>query len=379
MIDLETLISPPTADQTYNAWVTQLVRLGVPADTWRQGGSLSTILRVVATSFAGFGTLMQSFIEAGFLDFATGDWLTLLAFYVYGVTRVPATYASGNITLTNGGGGLYTFGPGEVVAKDSTTGETYINTAGFTLNPTSTLTVAFQAVVSGSASSAPIGGIDTLVTTMLGVTISNPGAFVGADPQSDDDLRSMCRNKLGALSMEGPRGAYAYAVTSATRIDGSPVNINRYSISPSSSTGTVTVYVAAPSGTPDPSDITAVENQVEAVARPDTVTASVLAVTAVPVTYALTLYAKATSGIDAPGLVALANTALLAAIATYPIGGIPTPPGTQGYLYGEYVEGVVQGAHPSIYLVTGATDVLLNPGQVATVNVTITARIVVIP
>ena len=95
--------------------------LQIPARSWRVANPLRVILRVVATMYAGFTTVFVALIKSGFLDYAETGWLTLLARYVYGVERVTADFATGEVTLTNSGGGIYPFAAGELRLQDPTT------------------------------------------------------------------------------------------------------------------------------------------------------------------------------------------------------------------------------------------------------------------
>ena len=259
-----------------------------------------------------------------------------------------------------------------------------MNTSAFTLNPGDTLLVDFQAVEAGSASSAAAAAIDSLETVLLSVTVTNPAAFIGQDEEDDPSLRQGCRDKLALLSSLGARGAYRYAVTRALRPDGTPVDINRVQIIADPLTGIVTIYAASPSGTPTSADLGYAADNVEAPsngalggARPDTVTATVVGATSVGLTSTLTVWATRTAGVAASDIQTQVTDALAAAIKTYPIGGLAKPPSTQGYLYGDYIAGVVKGANSAIFDVDGAdTDLALSPGQVATLAVTLDVRLV---
>jgi hypothetical protein len=247
----------------------------------------------------------------------------------------------------------------------------------FTLNPGDTILVNVQAVEQGSASSAPPATVTTLVTVLPGVTVTNPASIVGSNAEEDPDLRQRCKDKLSIISGRGPRGAYDYAVRSAIRGDGSPVNINRKSISPSSSTGVVTIYVASPSGAPDPADLPYIVTSIETYARPDTVTANVLGANPVAFSKALTVWARRVDGVDATAISGFVQDALLALLKDYPLGGIPKPPSTQGYLYATTIEGAAKAAHSSIYAIDGVgADVAMSPGDVATLAATVTVNIV---
>jgi len=63
-------------------------------------------------------------------------------------------------------------------------------------------------------------------------------------------------------------------------------------------------------------------------------------------------------------------------ISGYPIGGIPKPPATQGYLWTTTIDGTIKAAHPSIYAVDGlGSDLAMSAGQVATLATTLTIRL----
>jgi phage-related baseplate assembly protein len=376
-LSLDDLVKPLTADEVLETFLSTLETLGVKARSWRTGGVARTILKVVATSYASYTTVQANFIKSAFLDYAAGDWLTLAAKQIFNVDRRAATFATGKLTLVNNSVSVYTRAAQAVRFRNPTTKKVYTNVAGFTINPGQTLEIDVVAIELGTASNAAPGTIVEFETVLFGVACTNAAAVVASPAESDTDLKVRCRAKQATISVRGPRDAYVYAVTSALRIDGTPVDINRSQISPSSSTGTVTVYVASPAGAPIAGDITAVAESIEAVARPDSVTVSVLAATTVPLARTLTVWARRQNGVSSSDISALVNAALIDAIAAYPIGGLPKPPVTQGYLYADFLAGVVKSAHASIYDVDGTgSDVALNPGEVATLATTITVRVI---
>lgn len=395
MQTISDLLSTQTAAQIRQSMVNGLVTVGIRADLWRPGGGYSLILTVVANMFAGFQQLVVQTIGFGFLPTAVGGWLTLLAFYVYGVTRPPATFANGAVTLVNPGGGTFNYEPGQVTFLNSTTAATYVNTQAIALTPLSTQTVNVQAVNPGSASNAAPGQIDTLQTTMLLVTVSNALAVLGSDAMLDADLLTMCLNSLGAQSVRGPRNVYAFAAQVAVSpTTGAPVNVNRTARSISSHTGTVTVWCASPQGAPTSDDLAGVANSIEngvpglnppfSGARPDGVTAIVNAVTTVPYSAPLIVWAQALPGLTEADLVAQIASELDDLFEVYPVGGLATDT-TRG-LFGSYVEGAVESVNSAIFKVEtpGATntpnvplpDLPLVDGEIA-VNAIVTAAITV--
>lgn len=337
------------------------------------------MLTIGSVIVAGTTTLVAEAVKSGFLDFAEDDWLAQLAYYGYGVLKVEATTATGQVQLTNVGGSLTSWPPMAFRVQNAATGKVYANTSAFTLNPGSpesptVLTIDVQAVEVGASSSSIAGSIDTLVTGITDVTVTNPTDVIGTDAESDEILRQRCRDKLATLSGKGPRGAYRYAVLSATRPDGSPVDINRVAVFADPNSGIVTLYAASPSGAPTAADLAYADANVEALARVDTDRYDLFAAVTIPLTAAITVYAKTTPGLNAADLAADIDAALEQAVATYPIGGIPKPPILDGFLWASFLDGVIRGVNPAIYAVDGTVDLPLATGQVPSLAVTLTVR-----
>lgn len=381
MLAIDDLVAAPSAADIRAEWVSRLVGLGIPADKWRPAGALSVALTAGSVIFAGFCALIAAAAQSRFLDFATGQWLTLAAWYDFGVARVEATFATGQVQLTNTGGTLTSFPAGGFQVQNPATGKVYANTSPFTLNPGSpasptVLTIDIQALELGAASSSVAGSITKLVTTISLVTVTNPTDVIGTDAEDDATLIQRCRDKQGTLSGKGPSSAYRYAVLSATRPDGSPVDINRVAKTADPTTGIVTLYAASPSGAPTAADLSYADANVEALARVDTDRYDLFAATPVALTSTITVWAKTTPGLNAADLTADIEAALDAAVKSYPIGGIPQPPSTAGFLYASFIDGAIRAVNPAIFAVTGTTDLPLSTGQVATLAATITVRFV---
>lgn len=381
-LSIDELFTAPTEDEVFDGLLTQLEATGIPARSWEVGGTGRSMLRVIAKAFAGLASFITAFIRAGFLETSEGAWLTLLARYVYGVERVGATFASGEIRLINAGGNVYNFVAEQVrVSRTTSSGVvyTYTNPTAFSLNPGDDKLVTFVATVQGSVASAPPNTITKLETYFADVTCTNPVAVVGTDEQTDSELRSVCLDKLASLAMGGPQGAYGYAVRTAKRLDGSPVNINRFARSADSSVGVVTLYCASPSGAPSAEDLQAVRDRIEEVcARPDSVTVNVLAATPVSFTRTITVWAIKSPGLTASDVGELVSQALIAWIKTYPIGGLKKPPSAVGYLYADAVAGVALRAHAATFDVDFdvVADMALAAGEVASLATTINVRVV---
>lgn len=374
-LDIDSLLRPQTADQIEATLLGILDTLGVQARTWRKGGMARVLLRAFATQCAGFSVLLTDLAKGGFLDTAEKGWLTLLAYYHYGVTRREATFATGQVTLVNTGGGVWEYDPDELIFVNPDTGATYALAQSFALTtPGQSVTVDIRATEPGTGFNSLPGTITEIQPDLDGVTVTNAAAVLGTDAWTDAELRAVCKAKLSALSTNGPRGAYEYAILTATRTSGEPVNINRYAISPSSSQGIVTVYLASPSGVPTTEDIDAVKANIEAIARPETVRCFVYAATPIVVHREVEAWADKPGGVTAEYLEDLIQTKVQAFVSSYPIGG-RRKLSTQGYLYADRVEGIITGAHDAILDVDGfGADIALAEGEIAVLNLSVVVR-----
>lgn len=374
MLPLDVLLRPMTEDEVFERMLQILRDLDMPVDSWRTGAAIRVIIRVCARLYAGFTVIMAAFIASGFLETATGDWLTKLAHFVYGVDRRPATFAKEMMQLTNAGSLLFDGNlPGTVTVFNPTTLKAYRNTTTFDLDAFETKLVEFEAVEIGSASTSAAGTITGLETHFTGVTVVNLKAFIGLDEEKDPELRQACKDKLGALSVRGPRTAYAYAIRQAIVEDGA--NLNRWQISRSSSTGKVHAWLASPSGSPLTADVDSVKDKAEKYARPDTVTFNADAAVGVTVSRDLIVWVQPRDGVKADDVASTILTALAREAASYPIGGIAKAPAIQGKLYSGWFEGVAKEAWPDVFDVEGAgSDVNLAEGEVVQLFVTVDVR-----
>jgi hypothetical protein len=376
-VSLATLLVQETKEAIYGTALSIASAIGLPVSSWQAGDPTRSLYHVEATTLETLEAVVVGYIQSGFLDYAEGDWLKILADQVYGVTVEEATAATTDVVLTNSGGGVYTIDAGDLTFKNSTTDKTYRNTTGGTLNAGSTLTVTVVADEVGSDSSAAATEIDALVTTLLGVTCSNAAAAIGTDEQDDAVTRVQCRERLGRLSPNGPKEAYN-DVARDSSLTGTTA-ITRVRTYGDSTTGTVTVYLAGPSGAVVEADRALVELAILEWATPICITPSVLSCTnvTVAVTYSMSLYKR--SNVTAAEAAEVVETALEAAFAAQPIGGDILPPAVTGKLYQSLILSTIRSAFPddafNVTVSAPAGDTALTNGQVAvlgTVTPTIT-------
>jgi hypothetical protein len=249
MTTLAELVTPLTVDEIKAMIYSALAAAGVTTTSWKPGAVVRTLIAGFAIPLAGLATLIATLARAGFLDLADDAWLTLKARYDYEVEKDLGSFASGEVTLTNNAGGVYSGDPGDLIFSNPSTKKTYRVTEPWALGagPGTTITVAIEAVEIGFASTSEAGEIDTLVTPLNGVICSNAAAVIGSDEETDEALRERCREKPGALSPNGPRDAYLYVAKSTKNAAGASIGITRVSVVPDGF-GNVTVYVATASG-----------------------------------------------------------------------------------------------------------------------------------
>lgn len=347
---LADLIAPLTRAECEASIYGVLAVLGVKTTGWKAGGVARAIVTGCSALIAAFTTVTSGVAKSGWLEYATGDWLTYCALYDYGVTRRAATFASGTVTVSNSGGGVYAFDPYDLVVVNATTGKTYHNTAAVSIAALETgVSVAVAAVESGSDSTAGIGQITEFETTYLGLTVTNAAALVGLDEETDTELKIRCQEAAIAASPDGPRDAYSFFAKKATRSgDGTEIGITRVRATPDSETGDVSVVVATASGALSGADLLDAELYLNLYATPLGVTLDVDNAVdhVVPVTYQC--WYSTSSGITSTEVLAAVEDALTAFFAARPIGGDVIPPNSIGYVYIAGLRAAIVSARPEI-------------------------------
>jgi len=373
-LSLEQLTTPLTVDEAKASIYGVLAAVGVRTSTWKPGAVVRTIIAACSIIFASFSELMALIAKSGFLELAEGEWLAVVAKYVFGVDKEYATFAPGEVVITNTAGGVFDPDDGDVIVKNTATGKTYRTVGAFHLSagPGTSVTVGIVATEAGSASSSGAGAIDDFETPMVGCVVTNLHDVVGLDDQSDPDLRTVCLEKRSALSPNGPRDAYAYFAKKAIRVNGTPVGVTRVRVSPSSSTGLVTVTVATPSGAVsgtagDPStDLGAIDRAIKLNAVPDGVTE--VTQSATPHTIAITyeIWAYASVNLTDVQIQALVEGRLRAFITTQPVGGnvIGADPGK---VFVDAIRTTIGASRPEIFHVVvslPAADEVISAAEV---------------
>lgn len=363
---LDELTKPLTRSEVEAKIYTAIAALGTDTTIWKPGSPVRTMIAAVSIVVAAFSTLAAAVAKSGFLELAEKDWLTLVAYYVYGVQRIEATFASGYVTLTNAGGGVYSLDPGDLVLSSPTTGKTYRNAAAFTLAAMASTTIVVVAEEAGAASTAAPNTITQLVTALLGVTATNALSVVGRDAESDAALRTRSYEKLGSLSPNGPWDAYSFAVRSAVRSDGSAIGVSRVRTA-KDGYGNVTTYVATPSGAVAgaandlATDLGILAVEVDKKATPLAVTSHVLSATPVTVAVSYRVWLYNTSGKTEAQIKTAIDARLVEFMATQPIGGNIVG-GDPGKVFVDAIRTTIGATLPQIFhveVMVPAADVVL--------------------
>lgn len=359
-VSLLDLTTPLTKEQVESAIYDTMAGLGVNTTGWKAGSVARAIVTGVSIVQSAFSVLQSAVIAQQYLDFAEGDWLKLLAKYGFGINidLLGATFATGQLTLTNSGGGVYTLDPGDYVARNPDTLKTYKNTASFTLGAVSSITIAIQAEEAGADSTSGPGQITESTTPLGGVTNSNAAAVVGRDPETDPNIRTLCRQKLGALSPNGPADAYAYFAKTATRPDGSNVGVRRTRNAPDGY-GRLTTYVASATGALSNDDLAIVDEAIQKKAAPLCVTATTSNATNKTIAVSYTAIMYNTSGDTEAEIKDNIDDSIANFFAIEPIGGNEANGQGTGRVYMDAIKAAIVAAYPAqIFHVILAAPVL---------------------
>lgn len=382
MLPLAVQLVKATKEQIYETGLELAEGLGLNVTSWAAGDPTRSTYKFLSSILSSVEEIAYNLVLSAFLDYAEGEWLTLVAKQGFDVDRVVATYAATTVRFTNTGGGLYDgLEAGDITVQNTATGKTYHTTSGGTLaiGPGTTLDLDVIADEAGSDSSAAATEIDDIVSGLPGggvVTVSNATAAIGIDEESDADLRARCRLKLSALSDKGPKGIYDY-IARTPSLSGAEALTRSRTIG-DSDTGDVTLYVAGPSGAVSAGDITAVTDAINRLAAPinDTPTVVNCSNVTIAVTYELWIYASVGKTEDEVKDAIEAD--LAAMFAARPIGGDILTPGGTGKLYKSLIVATITESFPDqivrVDVAAPAGDTTLTISQVAALG-TVTGTI----
>ena len=152
----------------------------------------------------GIYTKLEKILLNGFAITATGSYLDSKV-AEQGISRKPATYASGTVTIAGNVGSVIS--KGDKVASDTlvfTVSETkYVESSG-------TVNVSVICDTPGKVGNVPIGTINRFPVTLSGlVSVTNAEAASGGfDEESDDELRDRYFEKVSLPATSGSKYHY---------------------------------------------------------------------------------------------------------------------------------------------------------------------------
>lgn len=392
---LSSLLVAPTAAEVRASILSTLQGLGFPVSVWEPDGVANQIVTAIAEVQATGISAQTDIVSGGYLDLAAAltlsdgseatGWLDLLAYYLYAVERIPATIASGSLTVSNATAAPVVVIAGDIVATNAN-GYLYRNTSGGVVPASGSLPLTFAADQPGPTGTAPASTI-TISTGPAGITVTNPLAFVGQAAESNASLAARCRAKLGSLSPNGTAAAYAYFSAIATDGAGS-LGVTRVNTAAAPGTGTVDLYAATPSGpitgTASPPDTTPGDQTYElwqylqSKCVPDAISLVVHPATTASVVVSVTVYVS--SG-------GLTGAQVLAALTDYfssvPVGGtLLTNVGPRVVPKSAMIDVInsIAGAQvAAVEMIAPASDVVISQTDVPVLNGLSTAAVVVLP
>lgn len=281
MASLQSILSPISQSQYVQQLLTQLQAAGVPTDQFKDSTQIDYAFTQVICQALADDRLSISQIESSvFLQYASGNGLTLFAQSAYQINRLLASPTIGTIRLVSAlGSPSYTFLPSDITVgtqgSDASITKLYTNTTGGTLAPGSTLDLTFIAVSPGSSYNIPNSTALVLKTSFAGVSVSNPifppeTTWIitqGTDTESDARLKLRCTSRWGTLGAGGNEDAYTFwALQPVNGGTTSPVlhvrvvsNFFGLLVKPAYTT----VYVTGPNGPLSNSDLAAVQANFE--------------------------------------------------------------------------------------------------------------------
>lgn len=227
MSDLADLIVPETVEELDERMTALAAASDMPTTAWTSDGVPRVVLGIVSEVAADCWFSVAQIANGLQRRYAKRGWLTLLASSQYDEERKLPTLTSGKVVLTDNGGGPHTITAGSVIVS-TTGGVRFRNTSAGTLTLNGTLELDVTAELAGAASNVAIGAINTMVTTLASVTVSNPEigtsdtwiTSLGTSYEGDKSLADRLPLKWATLSTGSPEAAYrswALAVDGITR------------------------------------------------------------------------------------------------------------------------------------------------------------------
>lgn len=275
----------------------------LPTTSWHSGSTARTILAKDSEANEDLAASVQALAKGAYLSSAEGPWLDLWMEELYDLERDKGQVAQHSVNLFDGANaGPFTIVPGQLVVSTAT-GLRFSNVAGGTLPLGGTLTLAFAAEQRGTAYNVAVGAINLLLTSLPGVSVTNPdlgsGSSVttqGKNVESASDARARAKLRWGTLGSGAVADSYELWATQAS------ANVTRALPKPDPAVaGGVLVLLAGPAGPVD-TGVGGTVDVVNAALQPRVPLGSVLTTAtalATPIAISGTVYVRAGYGSSA--------------------------------------------------------------------------------
>lgn len=203
----EEISTPLTEEEGTQEALDYLSAKGFSGTSW-QPGSVQLLMVQLLGGYVihRTTTIASEYVKWGLNYLATGEALERYSDSQYDNQKIGGTYTIGQMRFTvDAGEGPYSVGVGEVVVTDGVS--TYRNTTGGTLTSAAPVDLLLTSETTGRVAAIANNTSLTLVTTLTGVTVTNPAIAgsgtwmtqVGSDPEADDVLQERNRTKWSTL------------------------------------------------------------------------------------------------------------------------------------------------------------------------------------
>jgi phage-related baseplate assembly protein len=230
MASLSDLLKIPTKTEVLDQLVALARLTGFPTASWHPLSLSRHLFEAESSYLSDLTTLIGNIAKGGLIKLAgeaPAGWLDLCAENVFDEERQAAVKTVGQYTLTDTAStGPHTITAGAFYVASSDLSKVYVVSAtpnGTTLTLGGTLDVTITAVEAGAAYNLATDSIDQLLTSLSGVTGTNPAGDLeswittqGADEETDDELVTRCLGKWATLGSGSNDGAYTYWATSTS-------------------------------------------------------------------------------------------------------------------------------------------------------------------
>lgn len=251
-VSLTDLMTPYTRQSFADRQYSVLIAAKFPVDSWEATSIPYLLSEANIESTFDLSKLLPLVAAGAFLEYATGDWLTLHVESHYQLTRKPAVATRRVLRITNTSGALVSKSAGEItVSNDEGTTFTSKGAVKIQASPSGlTSFIVFECDVAGE-----IGNVSTaawsLNTSLPGCTVDEADGVpvitrAGAEKEQDEDFRQRAREKWSTLGSGANDDAYKFLIKNTPGLSETITRIQIKSAYPLPSQ--VTAWLATDSG-----------------------------------------------------------------------------------------------------------------------------------